>query len=95
MPVPTLPKPIGVSDNQLAMIMRACAPLEPVDRDPFLRALAAALCSEPQPLGDGQIFRAIKALQREHWRPPTIERSPLGPRHGTKSGQAPPIWAAK
>ena len=95
MPASTLLQPIGVSDNQLDMIMRACAPLEPVDRDPFLRALAAALCGEPQPLGDGAVYRACKALQREFFKPPVIERSPLGPRPTAKWRAAPPIWAAK
>ena len=94
MPVPTQPQPIGVSDDQLAMIMRACEPLEPVDRDPFLRALAQALGSEPQPLGDGAVFRTIKALQKEFWRPPTIERSPQGPRFTAKVHTEKPIWAS-
>ena len=40
-------RPIGITDSQLQMIMRACEPLLPIDRDAFLRALAHALGGEP------------------------------------------------
>ena len=52
--------------------MRACEPLLPCDRDLFLRALAHALRNEPE-LGNGAVFRAIRQLQREFWRPPQGE----------------------
>lgn len=65
-------RPIGITDSQLQMIMRACEPLLPADRDPFLRALALRLSSEPE-LGDGIIGRAIAELQREFWKPSALE----------------------
>ena len=68
--------PLGVTDDQLSMIMQACEPLLPIDRDRFLRALADALGAEPQPLGDGQIFRAIKSLRGQYWRPPSLDEEP-------------------
>ena len=43
-------------------------PLLPVDRDAFLRALAAALRGEAE-IGDGTVARAIRQLQREFWQP--------------------------
>jgi hypothetical protein len=53
-----MPQPLGLTDAQFAAVCEAAAPLLPVDRDPFLRALAHRLSSEPQPLGDGSIGRA-------------------------------------
>ena len=64
--------PLGVSDDQLNMIMRASEPLLPADRDAFLRALAHALRAEPQPLGDGSIGRTIRSLQGEFFKPPPL-----------------------
>ncbi len=69
--------PIALSDEQLTAVLRACDPLLPSDRDPFLRALAALLASESQqPPGDGAVFRAIKSLQRGFFRPPTATAGP-------------------
>ena len=74
-------RPIGISDSQLEMIMEACTPMLPQDRDRFLRALADALGGEPQPLGDGQLHRAVRSLQRQYWRPPAIDHEA---RHTTR-----------
>jgi hypothetical protein len=68
-------RPIGISDDQLAMIMAACAPILPQDRDRFLRSLADALRGEPQ-LGDGQLYRAIAQLRGQYWRPPALDEQP-------------------
>jgi hypothetical protein len=52
--------------------------------DGFLRALAAALRNQPV-IGDGTLHRAVRALQREFWRPPqstkdlVVHRQPSGP----------------
>ena len=73
-------RPLGITDSQLEMIMHACEPLLPVDRDPFLRALAHRLSSEPE-IGDGTIARACRELQRTFWRPPTLEAPRHTPRH--------------
>jgi hypothetical protein len=69
------PQPLALTDNQYDAVCRACEPILPGDRDAFLRALANVLRGEPQPLGDGSVFRAIRALQREFWQPPPPERS--------------------
>lgn len=68
--------PIGVSDSQYAMIRAAVSALLPVDRDPFMLALVQALRSEPQPLGDGSVGRAIRSLQREFFRAPALGEEP-------------------
>ena len=68
--------PIGISDTQLAMIMQACEPMLPQDRDRFLRALADALGGGPQPIGDGQLHRAIRSLLALYWKPPALDEEP-------------------
>jgi hypothetical protein len=70
MPQPTTP--ISLSDDQLAAVMRACAPLMPVDRDPFLRALAHRL--RGQEIGDGTVGRAIRELLHGgFFKPPKVD----------------------
>jgi hypothetical protein len=64
-----LPRPLALSDAQLAAVRLACEPLLPVDRDAFLRALVQLLGGEAE-IGDGTVARAIRSLQREFWRPP-------------------------
>jgi hypothetical protein len=72
----TAPTPLALSDSQFAAVYRAAAPLLRPDRDAFLCALANVLRGEPQPLGDGAVFRAIRALQREFWTPPSAVAGP-------------------
>jgi hypothetical protein len=64
--------PLALSDSQFQAVCQACEPLLPIDRSQFLQALAAVLRDAPQPLGDGSVHRAIRALQRELWRPPAV-----------------------
>jgi hypothetical protein len=63
--------PISLSDSELAAIMDACRPLQPRDRDRFLKDIAAELAALPM-LGDGVVHRAIVTIQRRserHLRP--------------------------
>jgi hypothetical protein len=60
--------PIALTDEQLDAIMRACQPLQPADRGPFLEAVAAAL--QGRVIGDGTVYLAIAAAQRQHRDPP-------------------------
>jgi hypothetical protein len=53
--------PIPLSGPQFLAIANAAAALNPVDRDPFIAAVAAAL--EGQPVGDGIIGRVIRDVQ--------------------------------
>jgi hypothetical protein len=63
--IPT--QPLSLSDSQLDAVMRAAEPLLPLGRDPFLRAVAQRLRSEPT-IGDGLVGRVCKELQREFMR---------------------------
>jgi hypothetical protein len=61
------PRPISVTDTQMDMILAAAAPLQVVDRGPFLEALAVMLRSEPA-VGDGVVGRCCRQLQAEFMR---------------------------
>jgi hypothetical protein len=56
------PEPISLSDAALGQVMRLAEPLAPHDRSAFLAALALLLRSEPQPPGDGVVFRSARQL---------------------------------
>jgi hypothetical protein len=56
--------PIGLSDEALTLIMRLTAPLVPDGRVAFVDDLAALLRSEPQPPGDGAVYRHARELLR-------------------------------
>jgi hypothetical protein len=75
MPKPKPTPPISLSDDQLAAVMRATEVLEPYRRSAFLVALAQLLRSEPQPVGDGSLGRAIRQLQHEFRDPMNIAGS--------------------
>jgi hypothetical protein len=64
-------QPLGLSDSQYDAVVSACAPLAPADRGRFLVELAALLRNEPV-IGDGTVDRAIRALQRQYFRPPAV-----------------------
>jgi hypothetical protein len=49
---------IPLTDSQMSAIARACEAIQPVDRDPFLRALTHRLRGEE--IGDGSVGRAIR-----------------------------------
>jgi hypothetical protein len=61
--------PIALSDAQLSAVFEAARPLAVASRDAFLLDLAAALQSLVDP-GDGDVARAIRAVQRKHFDPP-------------------------
>ena len=67
-------KPLALTDDQLAAVLRAASPLLPVDRSPFLEAVAARL-SECSELGDGVIGRICAEVQRKFWNPPHLGQS--------------------
>ena len=48
---------------------------QPVDCDPFLRALAHVLHSEAE-IGDGAVFRACRRLQRQFFKTPAVTTQP-------------------
>jgi hypothetical protein len=68
------PRPLALSDQQLDTVMRAAAPLQPIDRDAFL-VLVAARLRGVEMIGDGVVARVCKEAQREFWDAPDLSRS--------------------
>jgi hypothetical protein len=66
--------PIRLTDSELDAVMNAARPLQPRDRDAFLRDVANELAAVPV-LGDGAVHRAIAVVQRRHWDPPDLSRT--------------------
>jgi hypothetical protein len=63
--------PIALTDAQLTAVFAAARPLAVQDRDPFLQEVASLLAGIVD-LGDGDVARAIRAVQRKHFDPPTL-----------------------
>lgn len=55
--------PLNLSDDEFAAVQAAAAPIHPMQRDAFLKALAAELERHPV-VGPGVVFRAAAALQK-------------------------------
>jgi hypothetical protein len=66
---------IPLTGSQFLAIVNAAAALCPVDRDPFLAAVAAAL--QGQPIGDGTVGRIVREVQLRF---PHPEVEPVPPR---------------
>jgi hypothetical protein len=67
--------PLRLSDDQLSAVWQAAKPLAVDQRGPFLEALAAELRGQGE-LGDGAIYRAIRAVQRRYFDPPLSTSEP-------------------
>jgi hypothetical protein len=61
--------PTPRTDSQITSIFAAARPLAVQDRDPFLQEVASLLAGVADP-GDGDVARAVRAVQRKHFDPP-------------------------
>jgi hypothetical protein len=64
--------PLSLSDDQMDAVMRAAAPLHPVDRGPFLERIAQRLRGVEM-IGDGLVARIAREVQREFFKPSVLE----------------------
>jgi hypothetical protein len=64
--------PIRLTDTQLTAVFEAARPLAVGSRDAFLLDLATALAGITD-IGDGDVARAIRAVQRKHFDPPLTD----------------------
>jgi hypothetical protein len=64
------PSPIALSDVSMSQLMQACRPLSSIDRARLLELFAARLNGRHE-VGDGEIYRLLRELQREVMRYPT------------------------
>jgi hypothetical protein len=66
--------PLALTDAQLTAVFEAARPLAVRDRDAFLQEVASLLAGIADP-GDGDVARAIRAVQRRHFDPPLTNHS--------------------
>jgi len=67
-----MPRPISLNDDGLQAVMDAARPLQPRDRDRFLKAVAQAITALPEGVGPGSIHRAIASVWRQHYDAPDL-----------------------
>ena len=70
--MPTTPRPLYLTDEQLDAVHRAATPLPPNDRSAYLQMVAELLRDE-HTLGDGTVARAAATAQAYFLRPPAIQ----------------------
>ena len=57
-----MPQPLALSDQELDALMNFAQPLDPMMRDPFLRAVACELARhKPEAIGPGLVSRVGRA----------------------------------
>ena len=64
--------PPGFSDSQIDQLLLTLRPLTEVQREALLEDLAGILREAPH-LGDGQLYRTLRDLQRRHFDPPAVD----------------------
>ena len=58
-----MPTPLSLNDDEYSAVMQAAALVHPLQRDAFLKALAAELALHPV-VGPGLVHRCAAALQK-------------------------------
>jgi hypothetical protein len=74
--VPHMHKPLSsvppsFSDSQVDQLLFTLRPLNEAQREALLEDLASVLREAPR-LGDGQLYRTLRDLQRRHFDPPIV-----------------------
>ena len=62
---------ITLTDAQQDAILNLARPLQPSERVAFMAAIAEQLTGRRVSLGDGELGRTLRDLQRAHFHPPT------------------------
>ena len=84
--------PLALTDEQLATIINAAAPLSPDRRDPFLQEVTSALASCAE-IGPGTVHRVCAVAQRHFWDPPREAENTWGHAGREKPGRPPRVRA--
>jgi hypothetical protein len=74
--------PLSLSDDEYNAVQAAAAPIHPLQRDAFLKALAKEL-EQHAVVGPGVVFRAAAALQKTFVVAAHSEAAAQGPRRAT------------
>ena len=64
--------PISLTDAELEVVMSAARPLQPHERDQFLRDVAAELERYRSDIGPGLVARVAREAQRKVFDPPSF-----------------------
>jgi hypothetical protein len=72
--------PLSLTDAQLDQVTNATRPMEPHQRSALLAALPYVFAGRSE-IGDGELARALRDLQREHFVPPRLH-NPAGHKFG-------------
>jgi hypothetical protein len=64
---------LALSDTQIAHIQLVSRPLQPKERAAFLAALFEDLLMRGDEIGDGELGRTLRDLQRRYFQPPTVD----------------------
>ena len=72
-----------ITDAQQNTILHIAGPLQPSERVAFMAALAELLVGRRRSLGDGELMRELRTLQRAHFAPPPDELNNGRPRDFT------------
>ena len=59
---------VVITDKQQDAILGAARPLQPSERQPFMAALFEALVARRDEIGDGELGRTLRELQRKYFR---------------------------
>jgi hypothetical protein len=65
---------LSLSDQQMDALTSACRPLQPQERVALMGALHVRFQGRSE-VGDGELGRALRDLQRQHFRPPQLRHS--------------------
>jgi hypothetical protein len=84
--------PLSLTDAELDIVMTAARQLQRHQRDGFLRRIAEVLAAMPDRRGEGAVYRAVAALQRAYFHPPSDRvTGHNSPRRDSKLTSAPAI----
>jgi hypothetical protein len=64
--------PLVLSDSQIDHIALVARPLRPTERTAFMAALFQDLIMRRDEVGDGELGRVLRDLQRKHSKPPDV-----------------------
>jgi hypothetical protein len=62
---------VTLTDAQQDAIFQVARPLKPHERAAFMAALCELIVGCRRSLGDGELMRELRALQRRYFQPPT------------------------
>jgi hypothetical protein len=74
---------LPLSEAQQIAVLNAARPLGPGQTDAFVADLVSLYAGKPS-IGDGEVYRSLRQLQREYFRPPDTGES-----HGATEFQLP------